>query len=60
VPKPGLVALFAERARRFIDRTHQGTPTLAEVHEAALRDAGFREVGVIWQHLDNRVVLGVR
>jgi hypothetical protein len=31
-----------------------------DVHEAALRDAGFREVGVIWQRFDNRVLLGVR
>ena len=58
--EPGLEALFAERERRFIDRTHEETPTLAELHEAALLDAGFAQVGVIWQHLDNRVVLGVR
>jgi SAM-dependent methyltransferase len=58
--EPGLEALFAERERRFMDRTHEETPTLAELHEAALRNGGFREVGVIWQHLDNRVVLAVR
>jgi len=58
--EPGLETLFAERERRFIDRTHEDTPTLAELHEAALRNVGFREVGVIWQHLDNRVVLAVR
>ncbi|HLJ36250.1 MAG TPA: class I SAM-dependent methyltransferase [Ktedonobacteraceae bacterium] len=58
--EPGMNQLFAERERRFIDRTHSGEHTLAELHEAALRDAGFREVGVIWQHMDNRVVLGVR
>jgi hypothetical protein len=56
----GMEALFAERQRRFIDRTHGDESTLAELHEAALRDAGFREVGIIWQHLDNRVVLAVR
>ncbi len=58
--EPGMSQLFAERERRFIDRTHTGEHTLAELHEAALRDAGFREVGVIWQYMDNRVVLGVR
>ena len=58
--EPGLETFFAERERRFIDRTHEETSTLAELHEAALRDAGFAQVGVIWQHLDNRVVLGVR
>ena len=58
--EPGLETLFEEREHRFIDRTHDEMPTLAELHEAALRDAGFAQVGVIWQHLDNRVVLGVR
>ncbi|MEO8971618.1 MAG: class I SAM-dependent methyltransferase [Ktedonobacteraceae bacterium] len=58
--EPGMEQLFAERERRFIDRSHSGSHTLAELHEAALRDAGFREVGVIWQNMDNRVVLGVR
>lgn len=56
----GMEALFAERERRFINRTHSETETLAELHEAALRDAGFREVGVIWQNMDNRIVLAVR
>jgi SAM-dependent methyltransferase len=58
--EPGLETLFAERTRRFIDRTHGEESTLAEFHEAALCNAGFREVGVIWQHLDNRVVLAIR
>jgi trans-aconitate methyltransferase len=58
--EPGMGPLFAERERRFIDRTHHGSHTLVELHEAALLEAGFREVGVIWQHLDDRVVLGVR
>lgn len=58
--EPGMEPIFAERERRFIDKTHRGSHTLVELHEAALRDAGFREVGVIWQHMDNRVVMGVR
>jgi SAM-dependent methyltransferase len=58
--EPGMEPLFVERERRFIERTHHGSHILVELHEAALRNAGFREVGVIWQHLDNRVVLGVR
>jgi hypothetical protein len=32
---------------------------IAEVHEAALRDAGFREVGVIWRTLDDGILLAV-
>jgi trans-aconitate methyltransferase len=58
--EPGMEPLFAERERRFTNTTHHGNDTLAELHEAALRDAGFREVGVIWQQLNNRVVLAVR
>lgn len=61
--EPGATHLLAERARRFAGHTghdgHEGAP-IYDVHEAALRNAGFREVGVIWQHLDNRVLLGVR
>jgi len=50
---------FAERARRFSTKTRP-PGTLVDVHQAALRNAGFREVDVIWQHLDNRVVMAVR
>lgn len=55
-----LEPVFAERERRMLGLDHHGTDTLAELHEAALRDAGFREVGVIWQHMDNRVIMAVR
>ena len=58
--EPGMDDLFAERQRRIIDGAHHDSHPIAELHEAALRDAGFREVGVIWQHLGNRVVMGVR
>jgi hypothetical protein len=30
------------------------------VHEAALRDAGFYEVGLIWRNLGDGVLLAVR
>jgi SAM-dependent methyltransferase len=58
--EPGMGPLFAERERRFINKTHHSSCTLVEVHQAALRDAGFHEVDVIWQYLDNRVVTAVR
>lgn len=53
--EPQLVALMAERERRLSawPRDHD-EPTLA-VHEQALREAGFGEVGVAWQYLDDRV-----
>jgi trans-aconitate methyltransferase len=55
-----LEPVFAERERRMPGQNHHGTDTLAELHEAALCDAGFREVDVIWQHMDNRVIMAVR
>lgn len=55
----GMELFFAERARRFSTKTRPAA-TLVDVHLAALRNAGFREVDVIWQHLDNRVVMAVR
>jgi SAM-dependent methyltransferase len=61
--EPGAAPLLAARARRFASHGEHGggdPAPIFDVHEAALRDAGFREVGVIWQHLDNRVLLGVR
>jgi hypothetical protein len=33
---------------------------IGEVHEALLRDAGFREVGLIWRTLDDGILVGVR
>jgi hypothetical protein len=33
---------------------------IGDVHEAALRDAGFREVGLIWRTFDDGILLGVR
>ncbi len=58
--EPCMDELFAERQRRDIEGSHHGSHAIVELHEAALRDAGFREVGVIWQHMGNRVVMGVR
>ncbi len=57
--EPAMKELFEERQRRFAERHTEFEPLL-DLHEAGLRDAGFREVEVIWQHLDDRVLLGVR
>lgn len=58
--EPGASDLLAERSLRFTDVPRDAFAPIFDVHEAALRNAGFREVGVIWQRLDNRVLLGVR
>lgn len=58
--EPGAADLLTERARRFTATHGDEDAPIFDVHVAALRNAGFREVGVIWQHHDNRVLLGVR
>jgi hypothetical protein len=58
--EPALAPLLTERTRRFAGKQRQDTPPGFDVHVAALRDAGFREVDTIWQALANRVVLAVR
>jgi SAM-dependent methyltransferase len=58
--EPGAAELLAERARRFPITHGDEVSPIFDVHVAALRNAGFREVGVIWQRLDNRVLLAVR
>ena len=62
--EPGARELIAERERRFAwhqpGDTERPPQPIYEVHVAALRDAGFREVGSIWQRVDNHVLLAVR
>lgn len=58
--EPALGALFAERERRQTESGHGDFEVTYELHAAALRNAGFRSVGVLWQSLDNRILLAVR
>lgn len=57
--EPSLAPLLAERERRFAAKTRPESP-IFDLHTAALRDAGFREVGTIWQVLTSRVLMAVR
>jgi len=57
--EPGVPDLIAQRPARLTEKRDR-PPIIFDVHEAALRDAGFREVGTIWQRLDNRVLVAVR
>ena len=52
--------LLDVRTRRFAGKRRQESPPGYDVHVAALRDAGFGEVGTIWQVLSDRVLLAVR
>lgn len=56
--EPALAALAPDRTAAA---GHHGSESggLA-VHVAALRDAGFSEVGTLWQHGNNRVLCAVR
>lgn len=55
-----LGSLLAERARLFAGKQRQESPPSFDLHVAAMRDAGFREIGTVWQSLTNRVLLAVR
>ena len=55
--EPGMAGLFEERARRFPEANHDATAPIFDLHVGALRDAGFSEVGVIWQRLDDLILL---
>lgn len=57
--EPALAPFLAEQARLFAGKRRQETPPGFDVHTAALRDAGFREVGTIWQVLSSRVLMAV-
>lgn len=60
--EPSMRPLLAERERRLLGE--HGRRTFARPSEAfhlgALADAGFREMGTIWQDLDRRLLLAVR
>jgi trans-aconitate methyltransferase len=58
--EPALKELLAKRAHRFPHKHTERLAPIFDVHEATLRDAGFREVGVMWQNMDNRVLMAVR
>lgn len=57
---PELAAHNAERVRRKIGAGHHHSPSaLLATHVAALREAGFAEVGTLWQRGENQVLCGV-
>ncbi|UIJ35451.1 trans-aconitate 2-methyltransferase [Allobranchiibius sp. GilTou73] len=56
---PELANLFGARGARPIEHEVPDLPSLDD-HVRYLRDAGFTEVGTVWQHGDDRVLVGVR
>ena len=58
--EPAFTSLLAERTAAFAGKQRQDSPPGFDFHTAAIRDAGFQEVGTIWQVLSDRVTLAVR
>lgn len=58
--EPGAASLLTEQARCLAGKERPTVRVGVELHVAALREAGFREVETIWQSLSNRVLLAVR
>ncbi|MCL5783334.1 MAG: class I SAM-dependent methyltransferase [Candidatus Thermoplasmatota archaeon] len=56
----GLEELFRERDRRYPDSDHHDHPVSLERHMELLENAGFKETGVVWQNLDNRVLMALK
>ena len=56
---PALGPYFEERKRRSASHPRHGEVALS-VHESALRRAGFRDIGVVWQDMTNRVLFARR
>ncbi|MFC7387445.1 class I SAM-dependent methyltransferase [Sphaerisporangium rhizosphaerae] len=58
---PDLAALADERARKVAGAAHRGSESLElSAHVTALRDAGFAEVGTLWQNGNDRLLCAIR
>ena len=60
VAEPALADEVAERALRWQNHPHEDEAHSYEFHRSALYSAGFAEVGTLWQHLANRVLVAIR
>ncbi len=56
---PALRPSFEERRARQSCHPHHAPPSLG-THVAALRRAGFREIEVVWEDFENRVLMALR
>jgi SAM-dependent methyltransferase len=58
---PALAGLAAERDRLHLESGHHESPSmLFATHVAALRAAGFTEIGTLWQRGSNRLLCAVK
>lgn len=58
--EPALAETLDARERLFATKTRPENPPDYDFHLEALRAAGFREVGTVWQVHSDRVVLAIR
>ena len=58
--EPSMAAVIAERERRLALKERPESSAIFDLHVAALRNAGFRESGTVWQSGSNRILLAVR
>ena len=59
-PPSGTGRSAAERARRRLSEDHHGSESVLLIqHVAALRAAGFAEIGTLWQYGENRILCAV-
>lgn len=58
--EPAFAALMAERRSRWGGHPDYRSAGQALAMEAALKQAGFTEVGTVWQQFENRVLVAVR
>src|SRR5215472_2515381 len=58
--EPGFAALAEERRSRWGGHPDYHSPGRALAMQASLRQAGFSEVGTVWQLYENRVVVAIR
>ena len=57
---PELAGPATERERRRLSQDHHGSESVRLVqHIAALRAAGFGEIGTLWQYGENRVLCAI-
>ena len=60
VAEPALAEQVVERAQRWHAHPHEDEAHSYEFHRSALFSSGFDEVGTVWQHLANRVLVAIR
>jgi SAM-dependent methyltransferase len=60
VADPALATEVVEREQRWQKHPHEDESHSYEFHRSALFSAGFVEVGTLWQHLANRVLVAIR